>query len=42
LPLAAGGKVDATADQGRTPRRRAGDFGQGSEIGDWRIEHDSD
>jgi hypothetical protein len=26
--LAAGGKVNATDDQGRTPRRRAGDFGQ--------------
>jgi hypothetical protein len=37
--LAAGAKVNATDDQGRTPRSRAGDFGQASEIGDSLIEH---
>jgi hypothetical protein len=37
--VAAGGKGNATDDQGRTPRRWAGDFGQGSEIGDWVSEH---
>jgi hypothetical protein len=36
--LAAGGKVNATDDQGRTPRSWAGDFGHGSESGDWLSE----
>jgi hypothetical protein len=39
LPRAGGGKVNATDDQGRTPRSWAGEFGQASEIGDWLIEH---
>jgi hypothetical protein len=38
-PAAPDAKVNATDDQGRTPPSWAGDFGQGSEIGDWLIEH---